>query len=332
MDPDERLEVLDAEGIDAAVLYTTVGLLWEAELDDPELCQAYTRAYNRWICEFCADSAAARPDRAPVAERSGRPRPRSSSGPSARAPRARTSRRSPTTAGRSAIPTTTRCSPPRRTSTCRSPSIPTFEPQWTKGTRMGTWENVKQLRLLASVHGVRRRAPPVHDAVRLRRVRQVPAAEGRSCSSRAAAGSATGSTASTPSTATRSSAHACRSSTSRATTSASGCGSRCDPDERTIPALAERFGADRFMWASDFPHADHTPEYVARPRRARRRRSPTSSAGAVPRRQRPRSCSEMRRVNAEADRRDAATSDDVDSARRACFDARTVRAAGRHGR
>tara|TARA_Y100000739_G_C20456983_1_gene394986 strand:- start:327 stop:794 length:468 start_codon:yes stop_codon:yes gene_type:complete len=36
----------------------------------------------------------------------------------------------------------------------------------------------------------------------------------------------------------------------------------CDPDERTIPSLAERFGYDRFMWASDFPHADHTPEYV----------------------------------------------------------------------
>jgi predicted TIM-barrel fold metal-dependent hydrolase len=36
----------------------------------------------------------------------------------------------------------------------------------------------------------------------------------------------------------------------------------CDPDERTIPSLAERFGADRFMWASDYPHADHTPEYV----------------------------------------------------------------------
>ena len=35
----------------------------------------------------------------------------------------------------------------------------------------------------------------------------------------------------------------------------------CDPDERSIPALAERFG-DRFLWASDFPHADHTPEYV----------------------------------------------------------------------
>ena len=56
MDPGERIEVLDAEGIDAVVLYTTIGLLWEAELDDAELSQAYTRAYNRWICEFCADS------------------------------------------------------------------------------------------------------------------------------------------------------------------------------------------------------------------------------------------------------------------------------------
>ena len=35
-----------------------------------------------------------------------------------------------------------------------------------------------------------------------------------------------------------------------------------DPDERTIPALAERFGVERFLWASDFPHADHTPAYV----------------------------------------------------------------------
>ena len=25
-------------------------------------------------------------------------------------------------------------------------------------------------------------------------------------------------------------------------------------DERTIPALADRFGAVRFLWASDFPH------------------------------------------------------------------------------
>ena len=42
----------------------------------------------------------------------------------------------------------------------------------------------------------------------------------------------------------------------------SQCWISCDPDERTIPALADRFGIDRFLWASDFPHADHTPEYV----------------------------------------------------------------------
>src|SRR6185312_1166388 len=51
-DPSERLRLLDAEGLDAVVLYPTLGILWEAELDDPELSQAYTRAYNRWICEF----------------------------------------------------------------------------------------------------------------------------------------------------------------------------------------------------------------------------------------------------------------------------------------
>ena len=56
MDPGQRLDVLDAENIDIAILYTTVGLLWEAEIVDPALSQAYTTAYNRWICEFCSGS------------------------------------------------------------------------------------------------------------------------------------------------------------------------------------------------------------------------------------------------------------------------------------
>ncbi len=54
-DPKERLKLLDAEHIDAAVLYTTTGLLWEAELAGAELSQAYCRAYNRWICDWCSD-------------------------------------------------------------------------------------------------------------------------------------------------------------------------------------------------------------------------------------------------------------------------------------
>ena len=53
---EERLKLLDAEGLDAAVLYPTRGILWEAELTDTELSQAYCRAYNRWIADFCRGS------------------------------------------------------------------------------------------------------------------------------------------------------------------------------------------------------------------------------------------------------------------------------------
>ncbi|MGH7987929.1 MAG: amidohydrolase family protein [Candidatus Binataceae bacterium] len=56
MDPDERLDRLDREGLRAAFLYPTLGFCWETECLDSELAQAYTRAYNRWIVDFCADS------------------------------------------------------------------------------------------------------------------------------------------------------------------------------------------------------------------------------------------------------------------------------------
>jgi uncharacterized protein len=52
----ERVELLDREGMAKAILYPTLGLLWEAELFDPELSGAYCRAYNRWIADFCRDS------------------------------------------------------------------------------------------------------------------------------------------------------------------------------------------------------------------------------------------------------------------------------------
>ncbi len=56
MDAKERLERLDREGIDKAILYPTIGLLWEAEVQDPEITSAYCRAYNRWIADFCRGS------------------------------------------------------------------------------------------------------------------------------------------------------------------------------------------------------------------------------------------------------------------------------------
>ncbi len=56
MDMKERLELIEREGMAKAVLYPTIGLLWEAELFDAELSAAYCRAYNRWIADFCRDS------------------------------------------------------------------------------------------------------------------------------------------------------------------------------------------------------------------------------------------------------------------------------------
>jgi len=41
-----------------------------------------------------------------------------------------------------------------------------------------------------------------------------------------------------------------------------------DPDESTIPAMVERCGADKFMWASDFPHFDASPRALAETRAA----------------------------------------------------------------
>ena len=52
-DPAARLEVMDGEGIDKVLLYPTIGITWEASVSDPDLALAYTRAYNRWIADFC---------------------------------------------------------------------------------------------------------------------------------------------------------------------------------------------------------------------------------------------------------------------------------------
>ena len=56
MDPKERVELLDHDGIDKAILYPTLGLVWGAEVFDVELAGAYAQAYNRWIADFCRDS------------------------------------------------------------------------------------------------------------------------------------------------------------------------------------------------------------------------------------------------------------------------------------
>jgi uncharacterized protein len=53
-DPKARLKVMDEEGIDIAMLYPTIGIFWEGWVQDPKLATAYSRAYNRWLVDFCS--------------------------------------------------------------------------------------------------------------------------------------------------------------------------------------------------------------------------------------------------------------------------------------
>ena len=51
---DKRVAFLDAEGIQAQVLYPTLGLLWEGTVSDPVFADALCRAYNTWAFELCS--------------------------------------------------------------------------------------------------------------------------------------------------------------------------------------------------------------------------------------------------------------------------------------
>ncbi len=52
-DPHARVKWMDTEGIDMSFLYPTLGLLWEEDCDDPKTAAAYCRAYNDWLVDNC---------------------------------------------------------------------------------------------------------------------------------------------------------------------------------------------------------------------------------------------------------------------------------------
>ena len=260
-DPKERLKYLDAEHIDAAVIYTTTGLLWEAELEDADVSQAYTKAYNRWICEWCSDGG-------------GRLIPTAHLSLTDPAAAARELERAVGEGARGGFvaPFTHTRKPlghPDHDAVFAAAQDldvpfaihPTFEPQWTKGERNGTWEHLRELRLTASVaasDGVRQQFATLFDYAvfdKFPRLKvlvlesgggwlgywldRMDAVYGHTVMGKNAP------LKHKPSDYVR-----------------SQCWISCDPDERTIAHLADRYGASRFMWASDFPHADHTPEYI----------------------------------------------------------------------
>ncbi|MGE3783898.1 MAG: amidohydrolase family protein, partial [Alphaproteobacteria bacterium] len=51
-DPHKRIPDMDADGIDAAFLYPSLGLFAGA-IHDPQLAAAVCRAYNRWLADYC---------------------------------------------------------------------------------------------------------------------------------------------------------------------------------------------------------------------------------------------------------------------------------------
>jgi predicted TIM-barrel fold metal-dependent hydrolase len=51
---DARIRFLDAEGITRQVIYPSLGIIWEGEVDDPALADALCRAYNRWAYDLVA--------------------------------------------------------------------------------------------------------------------------------------------------------------------------------------------------------------------------------------------------------------------------------------
>jgi predicted TIM-barrel fold metal-dependent hydrolase len=53
-DPAERLKVMDAEGLDAALMFPSLDLL-TGEIDRADVAAANARAYNRWISDFITE-------------------------------------------------------------------------------------------------------------------------------------------------------------------------------------------------------------------------------------------------------------------------------------
>lgn len=261
MDPAERVKRLDQEHIERAVLYPTLGVLWVAECEDEALTQAYVRAYNRWIVDFCADSGGRL---VPIAQLSlGDPA-------AAEAELRRAAKDGVRGVWAPAFAWTRKAfgHPDHHRVFAAAAELglpfgihPTFEPAWAlpgryegmTGIRNTFFINVTATDAIRHAFtslfqfGVFDLLPDLaiviletgagwigHWLDRMDAVYATP--QGRSVP-----------LAQPPSTYFR-----------------RQCWISCDPDERMLAPIIPLVGADRFLWASDFPHPDHPPEYVTR--------------------------------------------------------------------
>jgi predicted TIM-barrel fold metal-dependent hydrolase len=257
-DPAERLKLLDAEGLDAAVLFPTLGILWESELDDVELSQAYCRAYNRWIADFCRGSGGRL---IPIAHLS-------LSDPEAAAAELLRAVKDGCR-GAFVVPFTW---------THKAHGDPVHDPVFAKAVELDVpiaihpafepfelrsprFENGHRLSLLASVmagEGVRQAFTTFYDFATFDRFPTL-----KLVLLECGAGwigywlDRLDGVATATHLGNRAPLKHRPSDYFRRQVWISG-----DPDERTLPAMMSTYGADRFFWASDYPHPDHTGDYL----------------------------------------------------------------------
>ena len=262
MDARERLGRLDQEGLDAVVLYPTLGVLWIAECEDEALTQAYLRAYNRFIVDFCSESEGRL---VPIAQLSlGDPAAAETELRRAAADGVRGVWVPPFAMSRKAIghPDHDRVFAAAEELGLPFGLHPSFEPLWAAPGRykgmagresgffinvtsadavrhaftslfeFGVFDRFPGLRVVVLESGAGwigywlDRMDAVYDSPQGTRVRsQLREPPSYYFKNR--------------------------------------CFISADPDETTLAALIPHVGSDRFFWASDFPHPDHPPDYAA---------------------------------------------------------------------
>ena len=257
LDAGKRVERLNKENLDAAFLYPTLGVLWEAECTDVAMAQAYTRAYNRWAVDFCADSDGRL---IPIAHLS-------LGDPVAATKELERAVRAGAKGGWVAPFTMTRKphghpDHDRLFAAAQDLDVPlaihpTFEPKWATPGRFESLHGAHFFLNVTSADAVRHAFTSFFQFAvfdRFPRLKLVVLESGAGWIgywldrmdgyAKSLLGPAVP-MKDKPSTYLR-----------------RQCYISCDPDERTIPALMELYGEDRFFWASDFPHPDHTGNYI----------------------------------------------------------------------
>ena len=264
VDPAARLALLDDEGLSHAVLYPTLGLQWEAEAPDAAYALAHVRAYNRWIEEFCSGGGGRL---VPVAHLS-------LGDPAAAAAELRRAVRAGAR-GAFVLPFTwsglphghpdhdpvwaaaedlgvpiaihTGIDPPARDLHHRFDGV-----TWPEAVPPGVWylqmlfpQAVQQAFSTFFQFATFDRFPRLHLVVLESGAGWLGFWMDRMDALAGGALRVTMALRERPSDYVR-----------------RQCWIAADPDEHTLPAIIAHVGADRFLWASDFPHADHDGDYM----------------------------------------------------------------------